>query len=88
MRPSAALFVTFLVLMVSSGVLYLVYRLRRLAADRADAKVRAAAALEEMTRFTRELQQRQGDAPNDDTSLSAGERLRRCYPGQAPRALS
>lgn len=83
MRPSAALLLSVLLLGVVCCVAYVGYRLRRLAAERADAESRSAVALEAMAQLTRELQSRQGDAPPDEPGLSPGERLQRRYPGSA-----
>lgn len=85
MRPNAVLLLSFLLLGAVCCAAYLVYRLRRLAAERADAEARSAAALEEMTRLTRELRARQGDRPDNDPGLTPGERLQRRYPGQAAK---
>jgi hypothetical protein len=62
-------------------VISIAYRLQKLAAQRVDAEKRASVAFEEMNRTTKELRTRKGNDPVDDPSLTAGERLRRMYPG-------
>jgi hypothetical protein len=65
------------------------YRLQKLSAQRIDAERRAAAALEEMNRATKELRARHGNDPPADPSLTPGERLQRMYPGvQHPDAAT
>jgi hypothetical protein len=61
--------------------LVIAYRLRTLAAQRADAEQRALAAFREMNRLTRELRDRHANDPAVNPSLRPGERLRLMYPG-------
>lgn len=78
-----AMLLTILVLCALCCAAYLVVRLRRLSAQRADAAVGAAATLAELHLVTEELRRRQADEPEDDPHLSPGDRLRRRYPGIA-----
>lgn len=78
-----AMLLTVLILGALCCVVYIVVRLRRLSAQRADAAVRAAATLAELHLATTELRARQADEPEADPGVSPGERLRRRYPGIA-----
>ncbi|HKV50675.1 MAG TPA: hypothetical protein VJO52_05675 [Gemmatimonadaceae bacterium] len=79
----AATLLTGLILGALCCAVYIVARVRRLSAQRADAAVRAAAALAELRLATTELRARQEDEPAEDARVSPGERLRRRYPGIA-----
>ena len=80
-RAKTALLLSFLTLAALIGAVYVVLRLRRLSALRADAAMRSAAALAELQLVTNELRARRSDDPDEDAHLSPGERLLRRYPG-------
>lgn len=88
-NAGAAMLLTVLILVALGCAAYIVIRLRRLKAQRADAAERAAATLTELHLTTKELRSRQADEPDPDAHLSPGERLRRRYPGVtgAPESL-
>jgi len=81
METRTALLVSMLVLFALCCIAYIAARLRALSAQRADAAVRASAALAELHLVTKELKARQENEPPDDAGLSPGDRLMRRYPG-------
>ena len=86
MKPPALFLLTLLSVVALCCVAFVVWRLHRLAAQRADAEQRAAVAFAELNRLTTELRRRHEDeATEQAASLPPGERLRRRYPGSAPR---
>ena len=81
MKNNTMMYLGMLGVVVLICVISIAYRLQKLAAQRVDAEKRASVAFEEMNRTTKELRTRKGNDPVDDPSLTAGERLRRMYPG-------
>lgn len=81
MSQHPALYIGLIGAVVLICAISIAYRLQKLAAQRVDAEKRAAAALEEMNRATKELRARHGNDPAADPSLTPGERLQRMYPG-------
>jgi hypothetical protein len=85
-KQTTMLLLGLLWLIVLLCAVFIVWRLRRLSAERADAAQRAVAAFEELARLGAELRQRHADEQVDaDAALSPGERLQRRYPGSGPR---
>ncbi len=64
---------------------FIAKRVRKFAADSADAQRRAADALMEMQILSKELRERRGEIVQDD-GLTPGERLLRLYGGVKPEA--
>lgn len=86
MKPTTFLVLGLLWLVAILCGVFIVWRLRQLAASRADASQRASAALEELARLGAELRQRHADEQDAaEAALSPGERLLRRYPGSARR---
>jgi len=81
MQTRTALLLSFLSVLALCCAVYIAARLRRLAADRADAATRASATLAELHLAARELRERQANEPPPAADLSPGERLIRRYPG-------
>jgi type VI protein secretion system component VasK len=83
-KQTTLLFIGLLWVIAALCAAFIVWRLRRLAAERADASQRAAAAFEELARLGAELRQRHADEQGEaEAALSPGERLQRRYPGSA-----
>lgn len=86
MKPTTFLVLGLLWLIAMLCAVFIVWRLRRLAAERTDASERAAAAFEELARLGAELRQRHADEHEEsEAALPPGERLLRRYPGPARR---
>lgn len=86
MKPTTLLVLGLLWIVVILGGVFIIWRLRRLAAERADAAQRATAAFEELARLGAELRRRHADEHDAaEGALSPGERLLRRYPGSGPR---
>lgn len=76
----AMVFVGLSAVMVAAIAVFVMWRLSRLAQQRAEAGQRAAGAFEQMSRLTKELHERGKETPTDPT-LAPGERLQQMYPG-------
>jgi type VI protein secretion system component VasK len=74
------LFFSFFGLIVGACAIFISWRLRRLAALKAEAEQRAVAAFEEMNRLTKQLRERPKTGQME-ALLPPGERLQHMYPG-------
>ncbi len=88
MKHHTGMYVGLFAAVVFICVIIIAHRLQKLAAQRVDAEKRAVVAFEEMNRLTKELRDRRGTDPGEDSSLPPGERLRRMYPGPPHTAAS
>ena len=74
------LFIGLFAMMVAAIVVFVLWRLSRISAQRTEAELRSVGAFEEMNRLTKQLHDRGKEAPADP-SLPPGERLQQRYPG-------
>ncbi len=80
MPSKALLFTSILAVVAVACAIFIAWRLRRIAAQRAEAEQRAVGAFEEMNRLTKQLRDRGRNTPVDP-SLAPGKRLQAMYPG-------
>jgi len=73
------LFFSLLGIIGAACVMFISWRLRKIAAQKSEAEQRAVAAFEEMNRLTRQLRERPKTGQFD--ALPPGERLKVMYPG-------